>query len=173
MSNSDHPRTWHRTALVLTALFLLDLGYSGQGLFSLAVACGGFVVLTVGALWSLTSGRRPLALSRGQRASAYLLLGVAAFAGTQFHRATAEHHSAAVIAACQAYQVKHGILPATLQQLVPEFLPAVPRAKYTLAYGEFTYSASSANDHTLMYVALPPFGRRFYHFEQGIWTTLD
>jgi hypothetical protein len=56
---------------------------------------------------------------------------------------------------------------------VPEFLPAVPRAKYTLAYGEFTYWASSEKDHTLMYVALPPFGRRLYHFEQGVWTQLD
>jgi hypothetical protein len=173
MSHKDQPPTWHRTAIVLTALFVLDLGYSGQGLFSIAVAAGGLIVLTVGALWSLTRGMRPLALSRGLRASAYLLLGVAAFAATRFHLATAEHHSADVIAACRAYQVRHGALPSTLQQLVPEFLPAVPRAKYTLAYGTFTYSASSEKEHTLMYVALPPFGRRFYHFEQGVWTQLD
>ena len=115
----------------------------------------------------------PGALSRARRASAYLVLGVATFAGIQFHLATAEHHSADVIAACKAYQVRHGMLPATLQQLVPEFLPAVPRAKYTLAYGEFLYWASSPNAHTLMYYALPPFGRRLYHFEEGVWTQLD
>ena len=131
------------------------------------------VVLTVGALRSLTRGLRPLARSRGLRASAYLVLGVAAFSAARFHLATAEHHSADVIAACQAYRVRHGMFPATLQQLVPEFLPSVPRAKYTLAYGEFTYWASSADAHTLMYVALPPFGRRLYHFEQGTWTQLD
>jgi hypothetical protein len=169
----SQPRSWHRTAVVLAGIFILDLGYSGQGLFSLAVAAGGLVLLTTGALWSLARGNRPLARSRGLRASEYLLLAVTAFAAMQFHLATAQHHAADVIAACQAYQVRHGMLPATLQQLVPEFLPAVPRAKYTLAYGEFTYWASSEKDHTLMYVALPPFGRRLYHFEQGVWTQLD
>jgi hypothetical protein len=169
----SQPRASHRTAVVLALLFIVDLGYSGQGLFSLAVAAGGLVLLTAGALWSLARGIRGQASSRARRARAYLLLGVAAFAAIQFHQATAQHHAAEVIAACQAYKVRHGIFPAALQQLVPEFLPAVPRAKYTLAYGEFTYWASSEKDHTLMYVALPPFGRRLYHFEQGVWTQLD
>ena len=172
MSKDAQPRTWRRTALVLTGLFLVDQTFSGQGLFSFAVAVGGLVLLTGGALWSLVRGTRPLARSRGLRASAYLLLGVATFAATRLHLATAEHHAADVISACQAYKMQYGVFPATLQQLVPEFLPAVPRAKYTLAYGEFTYWASS-EAHTLMYVAPPPFGRRLYHFEQAVWTQVD
>jgi hypothetical protein len=91
------PRTG-RTAAALAGLFLFDLGYAGQGFFS--------------------------------------------------------------------------VLPDRLEQLVPEFLPAVPRAKYTFAWGEFTYS-TSAKDHTLMYVVIPPFGRLFYHFEEARWTQLD
>jgi hypothetical protein len=104
------------------------------------------------------------------------VLGLAAFGTARFHVATAETHAAAVIEACRAFETRHGMLPDRLEDLVPEFLPAVPRAKYTLAWGNFTYSSSSssaAKQHTLMYVTLPPFGRRVYHFEQRQWTRLD
>lgn len=167
------PRTWRRTAVVLAIIFLFDLGYSGQGIFSLAVAAIGLILLTVGALWSLLQGKRPLARSRALRASAYLVFGIAAYNAVQFHQATAQHHAADIIAACEGYKIRHGMLPTTLQQLVPEFLPAVPRAKYTMAYGDFTYVVASETAHTLMYISLPPFGRRAYHFEQAVWSQFD
>lgn len=91
----------------------------------------------------------------------------------QFHAATARNHAAQVIDACRAYQARHGMLPDHLEDLVPEFLARVPRAKYTLQWGEFTYWTSSRTSHTLMYVSLPPFGRRVYHFEEGRWSVLD
>ena len=60
---------------------------------------------------------------------------------------------------------------------MPTYLPAVPRAKYTLGWGNFTYTSLGSDPdephHVLMYVALPPFGRRLYHLEQGRWSTLD
>src|SRR5690349_10249759 len=40
----------------------------------------------------------------------------------------AEH----LIAACRAFQAKHGQLPDSLEQLVPGFLPALPPARYEL-----------------------------------------
>lgn len=162
-----------RTAAVLGGLFLLDLGYSGQGLFSLAVAVSGLALLTVGALWSGLRGAAALARSRALRAGMYLFLGAATLATMRLHAATAESHAAVVIEACRAFERSHGTLPARLEELVPEFLPSVPRAKYTLAWGEFTYSASDTKRHTLMYVALPPFGRRIYHFENARWSQLD
>ena len=162
-----------RTAIVLGALFLFDLGYAGQGLLSLLVATLGFGVLTIGALWSATRGAASLARSRALRACLYLVLGLAAFGGARFHVATATTHAARVIAACRAFEVRHGMLPDRLEDLVPEFLPNVPRAKYTLAWGGFTYSMAGKTRHTLMYTTLPPFGRRVYHFEEGQWSQLD
>jgi hypothetical protein len=173
MKKDARPRTWHRTAMVLAGIFLVDLGYSGQGLFSLLIALVGLLLFATGALLSLNRGDRPLARSRGLRAATYLILGVATYATMQFHLATGTRHAASVIAACEAYKTRHGVFPTTLQQLVPEFLPAVPPAKYTIAYGDFTYWASSDKAHTLMYVTMAPFGRRLYHFEQGIWSQLD
>jgi hypothetical protein len=107
------------------------------------------------------------------RAGLYLLLGVATVATMRFHTATAQNHAAQIIEACRAYQARRGMLPDRLEELVPEFLPAVPPAKYTLQWGGFTYWASEKKSHTLMYVAFPPFGRRLYHFEQARWSQLD
>jgi hypothetical protein len=162
-----------RTAAALAVLFLLDLGYAGQGALSLFVACIGVVLLTLGALWAVVRGAAPRARTRAARAGTYVLLGAATLATTRFHEATATNHAAQVIAACRAYEAQHGMLPDRLDQLVPEFLPAVPRAKYTLAWGAFTYMKSSATSHTLMYVAFPPFGRQLYHFEDQRWSRLD
>jgi len=161
-----------RTVLILGGLFLFDLGYSGQGLISMLVAVSGFAFLTMRALWSWFRGTG-VARSRALRAGMYLFLGAATFATMRFHTTTAETHAARVIEACRAFESRRGNLPDRLEELVPEFLPAVPRAKYTLAWGAFTYSTSGRTHHTLMYVTLPPFGRRIYNFEAARWSQLD
>ena len=116
-----------RTATVLGGLFLFDLGYSGQGLISLLVAVCGFTFLTVLALWSWLRGSAALARNRALRAGMYLVLGVATFATMRFHATTAETHAARVIDACRAFESRRGKLPDRLEELVPEFLPALPR----------------------------------------------
>jgi hypothetical protein len=162
-----------RTSAALVGLFVFDLGYSGQGIFALGAAVLGLASLTVGALWSGLRGAPALARSRALRAGLYLFLGAATLATVRLHLATAESRATLVIDACRAFEQAHGALPNRLEELVPEFLSAVPRAKYTLAWGEFTYSASETRRHTLMYVTLPPFGRRIYHFEEARWSQLD
>jgi len=157
-----------RTAVMLGLLFLVDLGYMGQGIFSLLVAVVGFAVLILAGLWSRSRGLRPLARSRAVRAALYLLLGAATLGTLRFHSYTARVNVDRVIAACRSYERANGKLPERLEDLVPTFLPAVPRAKYTGMYGQFAYW-SSAGAHTLMYVAVPPAGRRLYHFEENRW----
>jgi hypothetical protein len=166
------PPRLKRTAVVLGLLFLFDLGFSGQGLYSLLVAAIGFAILSLGGAWSLIRGRQPLARSRAARAALYLLLAAATIGALRFHAYTARVNTERVIAACRAYERANGRLPERLQDLVPAFLPAVPRAKYVLMFGEFNYF-SSPESHTLQYVALAPFGRRLYHFEQDRWSSLD
>jgi hypothetical protein len=48
----------------------------------------------------------------------------------------------------------------------------VPRAKYTLLFGDFLYDAGERR-HFLVWVVIPPFGRQLYNFEAGRWSTLD
>jgi hypothetical protein len=158
---------------VLGALFLLDLGYSGQGLTSLLVAVLGGVLLAGGVVRAALKGAAPLARSRALRAGMYIVLGAATLTTMRINAATAETGATRVIAACRSFERGHGALPDPLEDLVPEFLPAVPRAKYTLAYGKFTYATSATGGHSLIYVALPPFGRRIYEFEPARWHTVD
>lgn len=84
----------------------------------------------------------------------------------------AQERAEGVIAAVKAYRADAGRYPAALGELVPRYLPAVPRAKYTLAFHEFGYR-SSGSDAWLHYVALPPFGRPTYAFSSGRWGYLD
>ena len=162
-----------RTAAFLSAVFVFDLGFTGQGFLSIFGGVVGLIVMTVSALWILARrGPVPAVRHKAIRAGMYLFLVGAAIATVQFHLATAANHAEQVIAACRTYQARHGALPDRLDELVPEFLPKVPSAKYTLQYGQFTYTAS-AEAHTLMYVVTPPFGRRAYNFEQAKWSQFD
>jgi hypothetical protein len=142
-----------RTALALGILFLVDLGFMGQGIFSMMIAVVGVGVLVLASLWSILRGQRSLAGNRAVRAALYLLLGAATLGVLRFHSHTVRAHATRVIEACRAYKVRSGKLPERLQDLVPDFLPAVPRAKYTVMF--------------------PPFGRRLYHFEEDRWGQLD
>ncbi len=166
-----------RTLLVLTAVFLVDLFWIGQGILSLFIAFVGATVLASGGAWAAAKGMRPWVRSRLIRAGMYLLLGVATVAVMRLHATTATSRAEQLIAACGAYKEQHGVFPDRLEALVPTYIPAGPRAKYTLTWGNFTYSNWSSDPdeprHVLMYVAMPPFGRRLYNLEQGHWWTLD
>ncbi len=71
-----------------------------------------------------------------------------------------------VITALHGYREAHGTYPSRLAELVPEFLPAVPRAKDIAMNGEFMYVWSEREGGFLMYVAMPPFGRPFYDLQK-------
>lgn len=112
---------------------------------------------------------------RRQRLARYALYAAAALlaigikvANAQLAQARAEE----LIAAAQAWHAAQGAWPERLEQLVPGYLPAIPRAKYVLSDFGFRYTATPAQ-HQLAYVAMPPFGRRIYTFESGQWSTLD
>lgn len=86
----------------------------------------------------------------------------------------ADHRAVMLGNACLAFHAKYHRYPITLNELVPEFIPAVPLAKYTFLGEPFFYS--SGNDGRgpkLYYEAMPPFGRRFYHMETDSWGFLD
>jgi hypothetical protein len=79
-----------------------------------------------------------------------------------------------LITACRAFQAKHGRLPATLEELVPDFLPALPRAKYDGPHFGFTYDLDAgATRHVLGWTEAMPFGRPYYVFEEDRWGYLD
>jgi hypothetical protein len=79
-----------------------------------------------------------------------------------------------LIAACRAFQAKHGRFPATLEELVPGFLPELPRAKYDGPHFGFTYEPNGdSTRHVLGWTEVIPFGRPFYVLEEDRWGYLD
>ena len=77
-----------------------------------------------------------------------------------------------LVSAVNAFHTKYQRYPESLSALVPEFIERVPRAKYTLLYGDFMY-VKSEGGALLYYIARPPFGRPTYDFNRGAWGYLD
>jgi hypothetical protein len=84
----------------------------------------------------------------------------------------AEANAPRIIAACEEFHAANGRFPKTLDELVPRYMPSVPRAKHCLALGEFVYWYSDGKP-MLMWYAIPPFGRNIYFFENGRWRYID
>lgn len=78
-----------------------------------------------------------------------------------------------VIAALDRYKAAHGAFPQRLEELVPTYLPEVPRARLLPAASRFYYGRMPDGGATLMYVVLPPFGRSVYDFDTRKWHELD
>lgn len=90
-----------------------------------------------------------------------------------FNTSLAKGRAEQIITAAENYKVANGKYPDRLDQLVPQFIPEVPaKAKLTLLDNGFRYLVQP-DSHTLMYVVMPPFGRRTYQFETRQWGDLD
>ncbi len=98
-----------------------------------------------------------------------LALGVAT-ANDALQLKIAEANGRRIVAACEEFHAAKGRFPKTLDELVPEYLPSVPRAKYCLAYGQFLYSNCGA---PLVWYVVPPYYRKIYDFHTRHWTYLE
>ena len=74
--------------------------------------------------------------------------------------------------AVEQYYAKQGRYPERLEEVVPELIPSIPRAKYVVIADKFQYSVSGSRP-SLMYGVVPPYGRRIHSFEDRKWTDVD
>ncbi len=151
-------------------LVFVDAFWLNQGLIALLVAAWAVVVGLPRAL-----GARKFAGFRRRRAAVvgiYFASAVLVFSCNWANNLHAQAQAERVIAAVEAYHADHRRYPGSLEDLVPKYLPAVPRAKYTLGFNEFVYRADPERA-TLQYVRLPPFGRPYYVFQGRKWGYLD
>jgi hypothetical protein len=97
-----------------------------------------------------------------------LTLGLA-LANNAVQLSIARANAARVAAACEAFHAANGRFPETLDELVPRYLPYVPRAKYCVGmFGMFLYW-NHGEDPMLLWYNVPPYGRRVYDFETHRW----
>ena len=84
----------------------------------------------------------------------------------------AKRRAEKVVAAIQAYRTKNNQLPDSLNQLVPDYIPKIPLAKFTFTFNSFVYSNIDSKA-SLGYTAIPPFGRPTFVFNRNEWIYLD
>lgn len=83
----------------------------------------------------------------------------------------AEVNAVRVIAACEEFRAANESFPKSLDELVPRYLPSVPRAKYCVAFGHFLYF--NYGRPMLVWCLIPPHGRKIYDFETRRWSYMD
>lgn len=85
----------------------------------------------------------------------------------------AEANAPRVVAACEEYHAANGRFPKNFDELVPQYLPSVPRAKYCLGpWGQFVYFYNQGKPMLVWYV-VPPYYRRIYDFETRRWNYIE
>ena len=148
-------------------MIFLDAAVYGSFLFSI-IACP---------IWFLASAVKNIVKRPGWRialirlALPLLTLGIVV-GNSALQSRIAKSNAERIVVAVEQFRSTNGAYPNKLDELVPRYLEAVPRAKFCLVFGEFMYLTSN-EQHTLIWVAIPPFGRPTYNFEQRKWGYLD
>ncbi len=160
--------------VIATILYVLDALVLNQGFITGATALLVILFLLPKALLAAFKHERELVKTRALKLTIYTIMVLGVFVTNYLNDQLARHRADALISACRQYEAKYQHLPATLQQLVPEFIPTVPLAKYTLSSfsNRFRYT-SCRGKHSLHYADASPFGRPTYYFEEGRWGYMD
>src|SRR6266545_469978 len=167
-------RRLRRTLVIASVLLFADAFVLNQGIIALATALGALVGGIPRALFIWWRGKPRTARLRAARTGIYVAVAVLVLSVNFANNQLARRRADALITACRQYEARHGRLPDRLDELVPDFIPSVPLAKYTLMppFNMFMYMVRPGK-HSLMWVAFPPFGRPYYVFEDNRWGSLD
>ena len=151
-----------RSSILAAALFFLDGPVTGSGAISLLLFAAILFVALPLLVRALARKDRPRAGQLARHAAIYSGAAVASLCFNLWNDTAAVRRAGQVVEACKEFQAKNHRWPETLEELTPEFLPAIPRANYTLMFGHFQYSATGGTC-SLSYVNNPPFGQWVYH----------
>ena len=131
-----------RAALVIVPSLVFDGLYSGQGILSVLAFVVGFGSQVLFALLACAQRRGGVGLQRLGAAGLYFVSIPVMLLWIAGNNRIANDRAWEIIAACRRFEHAHGAFPRTLDELVPDYLPHVPRAKYTFGHwGEFEYRA--------------------------------
>jgi hypothetical protein len=147
-----------RNHLIVVSLLVIAEMVVGTGIGCVAILVGAALLIVYFA------GRRK---DRSQLvlATVYALAGTASFAVILLNWRIAEARSQPVITACKQFHTKYQRYPEELRELVPQFLPAVPHAGYTLISRRFNYFPSRpAIGFAVMF-----HGIASYDFQENKW----
>jgi hypothetical protein len=156
--------------LGVAALLCHDVVFQGSCLFSILVC----------PIWLLVSvvenfiGRPGWRIALFRVAIPAVTLGIV-LANTAIQWTIAEQNAAHIIKACEEFHVANGRCPKTLDELVPQHLQSIPRAKYCLSPmdSKFSSYSSSDGDQSILWWYKVPFGKEVYDFQSKQWRYID
>ncbi|MFZ5897523.1 MAG: hypothetical protein ACOY0T_41120 [Myxococcota bacterium] len=153
--------------VAIGALFSLDVFALGIGVCTLLVA---YVMLVVGVIKLVRGcfGDRKLIRHGALIVALHATIVALTNATVSWQQRMADERAAAIVLALKSYKAQHAACPSTLGALVPEYLPEIPRAKYTLAFGDFEYR-HERHSGQLSYTRLPPFSRATFYCDTESW----
>ena len=159
--------SWRFAAL----LFAVDGICLGQ--FGFAALLFGWTLLVRIPMIALAWKDKPLRIFRIKKVALYLLAVVGIMVLFIFNRQVGTQRADELVKAVEAYSARHGQFPQSLEQVVPDFMSAIPLARYTLAANDFSYKTGPDGKHVLSWTVTPPFARKAYTFEEKRWVTLE
>jgi len=159
--------------LAALALYLLDAFCISQGFLACLVA----IIVTIVGLFKIIKSllkRQPMPYCKFVTIGLFALAAVCTIYTIHVNNLIAKQRGDILVTAIKQYKATHNQYPEKLQDLVPEFVPKVPKAKYVLGeFGNFRYFSYKKDPPILFYYYLPPFGRPTYNFQKEKWTYLD
>jgi len=151
-----------------TVLVFFDAFFLNQGVYSVLL---GLWLVLVSLPRSFIRRFNPVRPQRLRNVGIYLVAVLMVFSLNWANNRIAQARAEGLVAEIKTFHFKYGHYPASLEELVPEFIEQVPIAKHTLGFNRFIYYGGK--DAMLMYVAIPPFGRPYYNFADDRWGYLD
>lgn len=106
-----------------------------------------------------------------KREGVFVLTVILVFSFIISNNYLAKYRTEKLIKVCNVYKDKYGHYPEKLEDLVPDYYSKVPSAKLGM-WGKYWYS-SYEGKHSIMYVAIPPFGRPYFKLEENKWGFMD
>ncbi|NQT32641.1 MAG: hypothetical protein HQ594_03095 [Candidatus Omnitrophica bacterium] len=165
-------KKYTRSISIAVFICFIDSFVYSQGGIALLTVIIAMVILIPKILIALVKKNSQLCKQRIVIAGIYLLMAIMVFTAISMNNKLASKRADRLILACNSYKEKYQKYPDTLENLVPEFISRVPKAKFALSYSEFMY-ISRKDSHLLVYYAAPPFGRWVYKMETKSWGYLD
>lgn len=150
---------WH---LTICGLFLLSEAWLGIGMLGMCVGMTGVTIALASAI--SRKGRRTRFLGVG---AIYALLFVGTAGIILSNWRMAQNRAAPVIAAIDRFHSDQGRYPNSLGELVPAYLPSIPKAGFTLIGRRFGY----VDDRPQLYFPAMFHGVVAYDFPTCSWRT--
>ena len=168
--NQDEIKILKKSLITAICLFLIDALFFNQGIIA-AIALFIVVFWLIPKsifLWLKKQSVKP----QLYKCLIYFLMAIFILAANYLNNQLAASRANQIIAAVEKFKVVNHRYPKKLTELAPEYIEAIPTAKYAVFGNGFFYS-SRGDDAFIGYVVIPPFGRRIYDFNSKKWGQID